>query len=70
MPVELRKSLKKTRNYVQNIRRYNYLKKLITFVTANIRRIIKKFKKKHGITYGDIQSYDYLKKLIIKDYGD
>jgi len=38
--------------------------------TVNARRVTKKLREKHGVTYGDIQGHDYLKKLIIKGYGD
>jgi len=52
------------------IRGHGCLKKQIKFVIANTRRAAKEFKKEHGVTYGDIRGYGYLKKLIAKGYGD
>jgi len=55
---------------VRSVRGHGYLKKQIKFVIINARRAAEEFKKKYKVTYGDIRGHDYLKKLIIKDYGD
>jgi len=37
---------------------------------ANARRAAEELKKEHGVTYGGVRGHDYLKKLVVKGYGD
>jgi len=70
MPVELRKSLKRNSGPRTKCTRARLFKKQIKFVTANIRRAAKELREEHGVTYGGVRGYGYLKKLVIKGYGD
>jgi len=70
MLVKLRKRLKKSLKLRTKYTGAQLFKKKIKPVITNARRTTKKFKKKYGVTYGGIRRHDYLKKLIIKNYGD
>jgi len=37
---------------------------------TNARRAAEELREKHGVTYGGIRGYDYLKKLIAKGHDD
>jgi len=70
MPAELRKRLVRSSRLRAYIRGHGCLKKQIKPVITNARRAAEEFREKHGVTYGGIRGYGYLKKLVVKGYGD
>jgi len=70
MPAELRRRLVKSSGPRAYIRGHGCLKKQIKPAIADARRAAEELREEHGVTYGGVRGYGYLKKLVAKGHGD